>query len=86
MIRAQIQFTEEQMAALRRLAGRRRRPVAAIVRESVDLLIAREAELSLDQRWGRARAAVGGYRSDASDVSENHDRYLADALAGDGQP
>ena len=82
MIRTQIQFTEEQMAALRRIARGRRRPVAELVRECVDDLLAGAAELSPDEKWRRAAAAVGGFRSGRSDVSAQHDSYLADAVGG----
>ena len=81
MIRTQIQFTEEQMEALRREASRRGRPVADLVRRSVDAFLARSAEISPAEKWRQSLAAVGGSRSELDDVSEEHDRHLAEAFA-----
>lgn len=73
MIRRQVQLTDKQDAALRRLARRRRVSVAAVVREAVDR-ISRDD----DAAWRRAFAVVGKYRSSGGNVAEEHDRYLAE--------
>lgn len=73
MIRRQVQLTDKQDAALRRLARRRRVSVAAVVREAVDR-ISRDD----DAAWRRALAVVGKYRSSGGNVAEEHDRYLAE--------
>jgi hypothetical protein len=85
MIRTQIQFTEEQMAALRRLARGRGRPVAEIVRQCVDALLAGTTDLSPDEKWRRAGEAVGGFRSGRTDVAAEHDRYLAEAIEAESR-
>jgi Arc/MetJ-type ribon-helix-helix transcriptional regulator len=75
MQRTVIQLEEAHLRALRRLAAERGVSVAALIREAVDTLLARSAEAA---RWERALAAPA-YASGPSDVSEEHDRYLARA-------
>jgi Arc/MetJ-type ribon-helix-helix transcriptional regulator len=78
MERTQISLTEEQADRLRRLARRRRSSMAALIREAVDRVYPGSRQRDAD--WDRALAAVGGFRSDRSEVSERHDDYLADAF------
>lgn len=74
MIRTQIQLTDEQARALRRIAASRGVSMAALLREIVDAALApRAAQLE------RASAAVGRFRSGVSHVSREHDRELEDA-------
>ncbi len=77
MIRTQIQLTEEQAQALRRLAAERGVSIAELVRQAVDRVLADRPEAAL-----RARlvASLGGFHSGRSDISEEHDRYLAEAF------
>ena len=75
MIRTQVQLTDEQAAALRRLAHERGVSLAALIREAVERQIA-----AADDPWERAARAVGAFSSGKTDVSEEHDRYLADAF------
>jgi hypothetical protein len=79
MIRTQIQLTEGQAKTLKRLAKQQQRSVAALIRQSIDLYLARRGELPLDERYERALAVVGKYRSGDADLGRNHDRYLAEA-------
>lgn len=76
MIRTQIQLTEKQAKALKRAASARGVSMAALVREAVDRVTEGRTE---DVVWKRALAAVGAFRGDKANVSEEHDRYLADA-------
>lgn len=71
MVRIGIRFTEEQYNALRKLAKDTGRPVAVLVREGVDHVLAA----------GRALDVVGKFASGKNDVSRRHDRYVADAFA-----
>jgi hypothetical protein len=79
MIRMQVQLTEGQIAALKERSRRTGASVAALVREAVDSSLGQQADRG---RWERALGAVGAFESGASDVSENHDRELANAIAG----
>ena len=78
MARLLVQFTEAQVKCLRAAARRRGRPVAALVRESVEAHLGRPAAAQVTEpdRWERARRAVGGFRSGVRDLGEHHDRYL----------
>ena len=70
----QIQLTDEQAGFLRRAAAERGVPVAAVIRELIDLgLRAPAAE--------RARAAIGRFGSGMSRCSREHDLELDRALS-----
>ena len=77
MIRLPIRFTDTQIKWLRAESRRRKQPMAALVRESVDLHLAAPAgkKVALD-KWQRAKLAVGGFRSGVKDLALNHDKYL----------
>ncbi len=76
MIRTQVQLTEKQVKALKRAATNRGASISALIREAIDHMI---EEPSRDVVWQRAVDAIGRLRSDRANVSEEHDRYLADA-------
>lgn len=76
MVRMQIQFDDEQVAKLKRLAYERDISVSALVREAVDGL---DGETQAAARRRRALAAVGKVRSGVTDLAERHDDYLEDA-------
>jgi hypothetical protein len=75
-----IQLTSEQEEALRRVAEMRQKTVEDIIAEWVQRLL----EESADNHWGNRRSralnAVGRFRSGKRDVSEKHDKYLAEAF------
>lgn len=80
MIRTQVQLQEEQVRALKELASARGVSVAELIRQSVDALIRSARGVDEAERRRRAIAAAGRFRSGASDVSSEHDRYLAEAI------
>lgn len=63
MVRTHIQLREDQAAAIERLAHARSVSMAALIRDAVHQNVEREAVLSLDDRWQRSLAGVGGFRS-----------------------
>src|SRR3990172_8677345 len=73
MRRMQVQLTEEQVDALTERARAAHRPIAAVVREAVDALIAADQR---SMRHERAVAAIGGFHSGLGDLAERHDEYL----------
>lgn len=77
MVRLLVQLTEAQAKTLRTESRRRKQPMAALVRESVDLHLAAPSgkKAALD-KWQRAKLAVGGFRSGVKDLAVNHDKYL----------
>lgn len=80
MMRMQIQLTEDQASALRRMSSATGRSMASLIREAVDQMAFRGVE---DLAWKRALGAVGCAASGRSDLSAEHDRHLAEAYAGD---
>mgnify|MGYP005873008363 CR=1 FL=1 len=77
-VRTQIQLTEEQAQALKRLAADRHVSMAEIMRRSMDRIHS-YAGTSEDERWQRAGAVAGRFRSGKTDIAANHDRHLAEA-------
>jgi hypothetical protein len=78
MVRTQIQLSEEQHRRLKAEAYRRGMSVSAVLRELVDRSF---GEAETDRR-AKAEAAwkafIGCFSDGATDVSENHDKYLAE--------
>lgn len=81
MIRTQVQLTDAQARALKRLAADRGVPVALLIREGVDLLVRTAGAMDDEERRRRAIAAAGRFRSGLPDLASEHDRYLRDAYA-----
>jgi len=79
MVRLLVHFTEAQAKPLRTESRRRKQPMAALVRESVDLHLAAPAgkKPPLD-KWQRAKLAVGFANSGIPDLAVNHDKYLGE--------
>jgi hypothetical protein len=80
MVRTQVQLTEKQAEALRRLALARGCSVAQLVRQGVELALSGSATVLPAERRRRALAAVGRFRSGRRDVSAKHDDHLGEAF------
>lgn len=78
MVRTQIQMTEEQVKKLKRLASVEHKSIAELIRQAVDLFVASKRGMDIEERQKRAIAAAGRFHSRLSDLSEAHDRYLAE--------
>lgn len=78
MVRTQIQFTQEQWDALKKLAVARHVSIAELVRQSVNKLIRSPENMSFDEYQKLSAEIVGKYQSGISDVSANHDDYLSE--------
>ncbi len=76
MVRTIIQLPEEQAIALEQAASRRGVSKAALVREALGMLLAREG--GGDAAVARAVGAAGTGASGVPDLAERHDDYLAD--------
>jgi hypothetical protein len=81
MVRTQIQLSEHEADEVKRLARARSVSMAAVIRAAVDDYLQREAGESLQLRWERSTAALGGFHSGSSDLSERHDDEFADAAS-----
>lgn len=80
MVRTQIQLTEEQAEAVKRLAAREGRSMADVIRSGIDLQLLRSSGVTDAERRRRALAAVGRFRSGATDIAEHHDVALDEAF------
>ncbi len=78
MVRRQIQLTEQQAAALRRLSGETGKSVADLVRQGVDLYLGAGRRSDRQEQVERALRAIGRFSSGLTDVSAEHDRCLAE--------
>ncbi len=81
MVRTQIQLSEVQFKALKGLATSQNISMAELVRQAVDVLLRSTNEIDREERKRRAIAAAGRYHSGLTDLSSNHDRYLAESYA-----
>jgi hypothetical protein len=79
MIRTQIQLTENQAKALKKIAQSRRLSVAELVRKAVDTIIKSNTVVDREERHKRAMEIVGKFSSGKRDISKRHDLYLTDA-------
>ena len=81
MVRTQIQLSEDEVAAAKRVARERGVSMAAVIRDTVDRYVRRESGVSLDERWQRSLAAVGGFHSGGANLSVTHDDEFAAAAS-----
>ena len=79
MVRTQIQLTEAQARALKRMAAERGVSVAELIRQSLDRFLQSAGEEDREERRRRALAVAGRFRSGLHDLAAEHDRYLEDA-------
>ena len=82
LVRTQIQLTRIQSAGLKNLASAKGLSVADLVRQAVNTLLRSGVLIDISERRRRAIAAAGRFRSGVSDLSVNHDRYLAEDYSG----
>lgn len=77
MRRVQIQFTDDQAAHLERRAAATGQPIAAVVRDAVDV------QRGADDHQRRVEAAlsvIGKYHSAIGNRSDNHDEEFVQAI------
>jgi hypothetical protein len=79
MVQTQVQLTEEQAQALKRLAAARQSTVAELVRQSIDRLILQSVGAEDKEKRQRAILAAGRFHSGQSTISVEHDQHLAEA-------
>jgi hypothetical protein len=81
MVRTQIQLTEDQTKALKKIAQSRHLSVAELIRKAVDTVIKSSAVINVEERHERALEIVGKFGSGKRDVSKKHDLYLTEAYS-----
>ena len=79
MVRTQIQLTEDQAKALKKIAQSRHLSVAELIRKAVDTVIKSSTVINVEERHKRAMEIVGKFGSGKCDVSKKHDLYLREA-------
>ena len=78
MVRTQIQITEEQSKALRKIAAQRDLSMAEVIRQGIEFYLQACGTISQEERRQRAIKAAGQFHSGQKDLSEKHDAYLAE--------
>lgn len=79
MVRTQIQITEEQAKAVKKIALARHLSVAELIRRAVDVMVKSNPVADPEEKRRRAIEIVGKFHSGKHDVAKRHDQYLADA-------
>lgn len=79
MVRTQVQLTEAQAQAIKRLAADRDVPMAEIIRQSIDAYLRDLHKPSEQELRRRALSIIGMVKDGPSDMSARHDDYLAEA-------
>ncbi|MFZ2053671.1 MAG: CopG family transcriptional regulator [Candidatus Aminicenantales bacterium] len=79
MVRTQIQLTEEQARALKRIAGSRHLSVAELIRRAIDTMIKTSTSADPEERLRRALEIAGKFSSGKRDISKKHDIYLSES-------
>ncbi len=77
MIRRQIQLSDVQDRALKRLADRRGVSRSAIIRESLDAFLGSRPPSDRRAIRRRAQGVIGTFEGGSGEISERHDEYLA---------
>ena len=80
MVRTQIQLTDEQAQALRRIAARQHISMAEVIRKAVDQFAETTAGIGDAEKKQRALSVAGRFRSGLKDLASAHDRHLADTF------
>jgi hypothetical protein len=80
MVRTQIQFTADQITALRELSATTGKSIAELTRDAVDAFLAQGAERPRSVIAERAIAIAGRFSSGIHDVGAGHDGYLSEAF------
>jgi len=81
MVRTQIQLTEEQAKAIKKIANSRHLSVAELIRQAVESMIKTSTrEIDIEERRRRALEVCGRFSSGLNDLSAEHDKYLDEAF------
>lgn len=80
MTRTTIRLTDEQFAAVKRLAAAEDVSVSDVIRRSIDAFVDRPSREKIRRR---VLGAAGALRGGPRDLSTRHDHYFAEALEAD---
>lgn len=79
MIRTQVQLTEEQSKALKKMSAQMNISISELIRQGIDFYLRSHGTVNQEERRQRAINAAGRFHSGQSDLSEKHDEYLTEA-------
>jgi len=82
LVRTQIQLDERQAERLKSVAASRGLSMAEWIRRAVDLALLTGGLPDKEEQRRRAIAASGRFNSGGTDISVEHDKYLAEAFGG----
>jgi hypothetical protein len=86
MHRLQILLSQGQADRLRHTAESEGASQAEIVRRALEVYLRRPIQAGESTVRARAMELIGAFSSGLTDVSENHDRYLAEAILEENEP
>jgi hypothetical protein len=78
MVRTQIQLTEKQIKALKKLSSSQHLSVAELIRRAIDNLLKPSGVMDADEQKQRALGIAGKFRSGKRNISREHDKHLAE--------
>jgi len=78
MVKTQVQLTEEQAKALKKIAMQKKIPMAEVIRQGIDFYLRSSGTISQEEKRQRAIKVIGQFHSGLTDLSEKHDEYLAE--------
>jgi len=79
MVRTQVQLTEEQVAAVKRMAAAEGVSMAEVIRQCVEERIRTSRRPSDAEIRRRALELIGIVRDGPTDMARNHDKYAAES-------
>ena len=82
LVRTQIQLDERQAGRLKAIAASRGLSMAEWIRRAVDSALLTGGLPDKEDQRRRAIAASGRFDSGVTDISVQHDKYLAEAFGG----
>jgi len=81
LVRTQIQLDERQAERLKTVAASRGLSMAEWIRRAVDSALLTDCLPDKEEQRRRAIAASGRFNSGVTDISVEHDKYLAEAFS-----
>ena len=84
MVRLQVQLTETQVRALKRMSVEQGVPMAELIRRGVDRQLNAQTSSARRDHLQRLRERVQQFDSGVQDLAQEHDRYLSEAYSRDG--
>jgi hypothetical protein len=85
MVRTQVQLTEEQAAAVKRIAAREGISMAEVIRQAVEAQIRADGRPSEAELRRRALGLIGIVKNGPTDMAANHDAYFVESIMQDGR-